>query len=60
MMIVSPSKMGQGEGCLPYASQDNVDTGHGWRAPDGSRTGSASGTIYTIFAKENYNPLGPD
>ena len=60
MMIVSPSKMGQGEGCLPYASQDNVDTGHGWRAPDGSRTGSASGTIYTIFAKENYNPLRSD
>ena len=60
MMIVSPSKMGQGEGCLPYASQDNVDTGHGWRVPGGSRTGSAAGTIYTIFAKENYNPLRSD
>ncbi|MBU4312682.1 MAG: PilZ domain-containing protein [Candidatus Omnitrophica bacterium] len=57
MVIISPSRIGQGEGCLPYASQDDVDTGHGWRAPRGSRTGSAAGTAYTIFARHNYNPL---
>ena len=57
MMIVSPSRVGQGEGCLPYASQDNVDTGHGWRIAKGSRTGSTAGTAYTIFAMHNYNPL---
>jgi hypothetical protein len=57
MLIVSPSKIGRGEGCLPYATQDNVDTGHGWRVVNGSRTGSTAGTAYTIFAKYNYNPL---
>ena len=57
MTIVSPSRIGQGEGCLPYASQDDVDTGHGWRVAKGSRTGSTAGTSYTIFATYNYNPL---
>jgi hypothetical protein len=57
MVIISPSKIGRGEGCLPYASQDNVDTGHGWKVVKGSRTGSTAGTAYTIFAKYNYNPL---
>lgn len=57
MLITSPSKIGQGEGCLPYATQDDVDTGHGWRVANGSRTGSTAGTAYTIFAKRNYNPL---
>jgi hypothetical protein len=57
MIIVSPSKIGQGEGCLPYASQDDVDTGHGWKVVGGSRTGSTAGTAYTIFARYNYNPL---
>ncbi len=57
MVISSPSRLGQGEGCLPYASQDDVDTGHGWRVTGGSRTGSTAGTTYTIFAKYNYNPL---
>ncbi len=57
MVITSPSRIGQGEGCLPYATQDNVDTGHGWRVARGSRTGSTAGTVYTIFAKYNYNPL---
>lgn len=57
MVIISPSKVGRGEGCLPYASHDKVDTGHGWRAPNGSRTGSTAGTAYTIFAKHGYNPL---
>ncbi|MFC1624255.1 PilZ domain-containing protein [Candidatus Omnitrophota bacterium] len=57
MVIVSPSKIGQGEGCLPYASQDDVDTGHGWRVARGATTGSTAGTAYTIFARHNYNPL---
>lgn len=57
MIISSPSRIGQGEGCLPYASQDNVDTGHGWRVAQGASTGSAAGTSYAIFAIYNYNPL---
>jgi len=57
MVISSPSKIGQGEGCLPYASHDDVDTGHGWRVARGSRTGSTAGTAYTIFAVYGYNPL---
>ena len=57
MAIVSPSRAGQGQGCLPYASQDDVDTGHGWRVARGARTGSTAGTAYAIFAKYNYNPL---
>jgi hypothetical protein len=57
MVISSPSPSGQGESCLPYASQDNVDTGHGWRTPKGASTGSIAGTAYTIFAYYKYNPL---
>lgn len=57
IVIVSSSRIGQGQGCLPYATQDNVDTGHGWRVANGTRTGSTAGTVYTIFAKYNYNPL---
>ncbi len=57
MVISSPSRVGQGQGCLPYATQDDVDTGHGWRVARGTRTGSTAGTVYTIFAKYNYNPL---
>ena len=57
MVISSPSPSGQGAGCLPYASQPNADTGHGWRTPSGSQTGSVAGTAYTIFAKKDYNPL---
>ncbi|MFH1645472.1 MAG: hypothetical protein ABIB11_03535 [Candidatus Omnitrophota bacterium] len=60
MVICSPSPTGQGEGCLPYASLDNVDTGHGWRVAKGSRTGSVSGTCYYIFAYDGYNPLSLD
>ena len=59
MIISSPSPTGQGEGCLPYASADSVDTGHGWITPHGKTTGSVSGTAYTIFAYYNYNPLCP-
>jgi hypothetical protein len=57
MIISSPSASGQGEGCLPYATQDQVDTGHGWSTPKGSHTGSVSGTTYTIFAYYGFNPL---
>ena len=57
MIITSPSPSGQGEGCLPYASLDYVDTGHGWTTPKGKLTGSVSGTAYTIFAYYHYNPL---
>lgn len=57
MMISSRSPTGQGEGCLPYATQASVDTGHGWRTPKGKATGSIAGTAYTLFAYYNYNPL---
>jgi Glycosyl hydrolase family 76 len=60
MIISSPSPSGQGEGCLPYATQDFVDTGHGWRTPKGKYTGSVSGTAYAIFAYYGYNPLELD
>ena len=57
MIISSPSPSGQGVGCLPYATQDYVDTGHGWMTPKGKHTGSVSGTAYTIFAYYGINPL---
>ena len=57
MIISSPSPSGQGESCLPYATQDAVDTGHGWMTPKGKSTGSVAGTAYTLFAYYNYNPL---
>ena len=57
MIISSPSPSGQGESCLPYATQDFVDTGHGWMTPKGSKTGSVAGTVYTLFAYYKYNPL---
>ncbi len=57
MAITSPSAFGQGAWCLPYASQENVDTGHGWRTPKGSRTGSVAATTYTIFAISRFNPF---
>jgi hypothetical protein len=40
---------------LPYASEEAVDTGHGWRTPGGQETTSLAGTIYTIFAHRGYN-----
>ena len=57
MVITSPSPTGQGEGCLPYASADFVDTGHGWYTPKGKSTGSVSATAYAIFAYYGFNPL---
>jgi hypothetical protein len=57
MIITSPSRTGQGRGCLPYASADNVDTGHGWRTPKGSSTGSVAATAYGLFAWKGFNPF---
>jgi len=57
LIISSPSPSGQGESCLPYATQDFVDTGHGWMTPKGNSTGSVSATAYTLFAYYRYNPL---
>lgn len=57
LVISSPSPSGQGESCLPYATQDYVDTGHGWITPKGSNTGSVAGTTYMLFAYYKYNPL---
>lgn len=57
LIITSPSRTGQGRGCLPYASTDNADTGHGWRTPAGRRTGSVAGTAYGLFAWRGYNPF---
>jgi hypothetical protein len=57
MIISSPSPSGQGESCLPYATQDVVDTGHGWMTPKGKSTGSVAATAYTLFAYYNYNPF---
>ncbi len=57
MIISSSSASGQGQGCLPYATLDQVDTGHGWMTPKGSHTGSASGTAYALFAYYGFNPL---
>ncbi|RKX90881.1 MAG: hypothetical protein DRP84_12445 [Spirochaetes bacterium] len=40
---------------LPYASKEDVNTGHGWRTPQGQETTSLASTIYTIFANKGYN-----
>ncbi len=57
LIIASSSRTGQGRGCLPYASAENVDTGHGWRTPKGSSTGSVAATVYGLFAWRGYNPF---
>ncbi len=57
LIISSPSRTGQGAICLPYASQPETDTGHGWKTPSGKQTGSIAGTAYMLFAKKGYNPL---
>lgn len=57
MIISSSSPSGQGRGCLPYASDDYVDTGHGWMTPKGDSTGSVSATCYALFAYYGFNPL---
>lgn len=57
MVMTSLSPVGQGEFCLPYASHEFADTGHGWRTPKGNRTGSVAGTAYYFLAIEDFNPL---
>ncbi len=57
LIISSPSAKGQGEGCLPYATLENADTGHGWNTPFGTRTCSIAGTAYMIMAVKQFNPL---
>ena len=57
LIIASPSVKGQGEGCLPYATLENADTGHGWSTPSGAKTCSVAGTAYMIMAIKQFNPL---
>ncbi len=57
LIIASPSAKGQGEGCLPYATLENADTGHGWTTPLGTKTCSVAGTAYMIMAIKQFNPL---
>ena len=57
MLITSPSKIGREDPCFPYASSASVDTGHGWRTPEGNTTGSLSSTAYFLIAYKGYNPL---
>lgn len=60
MIISSLSKTGQGKGCLPYATLPDAPTGHGWRTPNGHKTGSVAGTAYGIFAWLGFNPFQLD
>ena len=57
LIIASPSVKGQGEGCLPYATLENADTGHGWNTPLGTKTCSVAGTAYMIMAIKQFNSL---
>lgn len=57
LIITSPSATGCGEGCLPYATLEMADTGHGWDTPMGTNTCSIAGTAYTIMAMKEFNPL---
>ena len=57
MIITSPSRAGKQDPSLPYASSAFIDTGHGWRTPKGSRTGSLASTAYFLLAYYGYNPL---
>jgi hypothetical protein len=57
MLITSLSRVGREDPCLPYASTASVDTGHGWRTPQGDRTGSLAATSYFLIAYFGYNPL---
>lgn len=57
LVITTPCKTGHRGWAVPYATQQNVDTGHGWRTANGASTGCASGSAYAIFARLGYNPL---
>ncbi len=57
LIISSPSAKGQGEGCLPYATLEDADTGHGWHTLPGTRSCSIAGTAYMIMAMKQFNHL---
>jgi len=57
LIIASPSARGLGAGCLPYATLEDADTGHGWNTPYGASTCSVAGTAYMIMAIKEWNPL---
>jgi hypothetical protein len=57
MLITSLSHAGREDPCLPYATAELADTGHGWRTPKGNRTGSLAATSYFLLAYYGYNPL---
>ena len=57
LVITTPCKTGHRGWAVPYATQEDVDTGHGWRTVRGASTGCISGTVYTLFARLGYNPL---
>lgn len=57
LIISSSSAKGLGEGCLPYATLEDADTGHGWHTPLGTTTCSIAGTAYMIMAAKEFNPL---
>lgn len=57
MVIISPSKFGRVDPSLPYASRPFVNTGHGWRTPKGTSTGSLAATSYCLLTFLGYNPL---
>ncbi len=57
MVMISPSPAGLGGLCLPYASDEFINTGHGWWTPKGKSTGSVAATVYAIFAYYGFNPL---
>ena len=60
MVINSPSPVGKALPTLPYASQSLVDTGHGWRTPQGDRVGSLASTAYFLISYFGFNPLQVD
>ncbi|MBL7151587.1 MAG: hypothetical protein ISS32_01180 [Candidatus Omnitrophica bacterium] len=57
LIISSPSPYSQGESCLPYANQDIPETIGASTIIRSKSAGSLAGTVYTLFAYYNYNPL---
>ncbi|MBN1898513.1 MAG: hypothetical protein JW827_07020 [Spirochaetes bacterium] len=42
---------------LPYASEQNAETGHGWRTPRGENIQSLASSAYYILSSAGYNPF---
>lgn len=57
MIINSPTLTGKSYPALPYASDAQADTGHGWRTPNGNENSALASTAYFLFAYEGWNPL---